>query len=368
MHDYIANNLINRFVPELIYELPILGVIDVTKLLAALTIFFGLTFIFWLIRKVVLVRLRRLSKKTATRSDDVVIETVQGIHVVVYSVAALYISLLGFEFSEPTEKTLDVVFYVVLTWQAIHIVSQLIKYFAETKLKDEDGDGEVDPNAATAAEMITLISRIALWIFGFLFVLSNLGIEITSLIAGLGIGGIAVAFALQGILSDLFASFSLYFDKPFRIGDHIMIGTDSGGVEKIGIKTTRIRTLQGEELVVSNAELTTTRVQNFKKMERRRGSSTFGVLYETPIDKLHALKTAIPEIFATIENADLNRVFFTTFGPSSLDFEVVFYVNSREYGDFLVVQEEFNFKLLEKMHELGIEFAYPTQTIYTKKD
>lgn len=368
MNEYVANTITNRWFPGMTYELPLLGTIDVSQLITATIVFVGLTFIFWLIRKVILVRLHRLSLQTTTHSDDVVIETVQGINVVVYTLVALYISLQGFEFSDATHQTLDAVFYIVLTWQVIHIASKLIKYFAEAKLKDEDNNGDIDPNAATAAEMITLISRIALWIFGFLFVLSNLGIEVTSLLAGLGIGGIAVAFALQGILSDLFASFSLYFDKPFRIGDHIMVGTDSGVVEKIGIKTTRIRTLQGEELVVSNAELTTARVQNFKKMERRRGNSKFGVLYETPIEKLHALKAVVPEIFEEIENAELNRVFFTTFGPSSLDFEVVFYVNSREYSDFLTVQEEFNFRLLEQMHKLGIEFAYPTQTIYTKKD
>ena len=129
--------------------------------------------------------------------------------------------------------------------------------------------GIIDPNTATASNMVGLLARVILWALGILFVLSNLGIEVTSLLAGLGIGGIAIAFALQGILSDLFSSFSLYFDKPFRIGDYVVIGQHSGTVEKIGIKTTRIRTLQGEELVVSNNELTTTRVQNFKKMQER---------------------------------------------------------------------------------------------------
>ena len=367
MTDYFVANVVGAWVPEVTYVIPFIGDVSAQEVVAALAIFISLTFLFWLIRKVILVRLHVLSRRTATRSDDVVIEAVQHVHGFVYVIAALYISLQVFALPENVDRVIGAVFYIVLTWQVIRIIGGLIKYFAEAKLK-HDENGNVDPNAATAAEMITLFSRIALWIFGLLFVLSNLGIEITSLVAGLGIGGIAVAFALQGILSDLFSSFSLYFDKPFRIGDHIMIGTDAGVVEKIGIKTTRIRTLQGEELVVSNAELTTARVQNFKKMERRRGNVNFGVVYETPIEKLHELKAAIPVIFDEIENAELNRVFFTTFGPSSLDFQVVFYANSREYSDFLEVQEEFNFKLMGKMRDLGIEFAYPTQTIYTKKN
>jgi small-conductance mechanosensitive channel len=366
MTDYFTTNLVGAWVPKIVYQVPMVGTFDLQQISASVAIFLALTFLFWLIRKVILVWLRRMSRKTKTKSDDVVIEAVQHIHGFVYTIVALYISLQVFTLPSAVDQTANAIFYIVLTWQVIRIVGGLIKYFAEAKLKEAE-DGQVDPNAVTAAEMITLFSRIALWVLGLLFVLSNLGIEITSLVAGLGIGGIAVAFALQGILSDLFASFSLYFDKPFRIGDHIVIGTDAGIVEKIGIKTTRIRTLQGEELVVSNAELTTARVQNFKKMERRRGTIKFGVLYETPVDKLHALKDAIPGLFDEIEDTDLNRVFFTTFGPSSLDFEVVFYVNSREYGDFLTAQERFNFKLLEKMHELGIEFAYPTQTIHTKK-
>jgi small-conductance mechanosensitive channel len=205
-----------------------------------------------------------------------------------------------------------------------------------------------------------------LWVLGGLFILSNLGIEVTSLIAGLGIGGIAVAFALQGILSDLFSSFSIYFDKPFRIGDFIVIGTDSGIVERIGIKSTRIRTLQGEELVVSNAELTTARVQNFKKMQERRIVTNFGITYETDAQLLRQVKSVVQDIFGCIDGAKLDRVFFTTFGDSALQYEVVYFVSSSEYAEFLRVQEEFNIALFEKFAELGIDFAYPTQTIYTK--
>jgi len=195
-----------------------------------------------------------------------------------------------------------------------------------------------------------------------------MGIEVTSLIAGLGIGGVAIAFALQGILSDLFASFSIYFDKPFRIGDFITVGTDSGTVQKIGIKTTRIKTLQGEELVISNAELTTARVQNFKKMQERRGSLQFGVTYETASDKVKGINTTVEQIFESLKMGRLDRVHFTSFGDSALIFDVVFYSESAAYADFLDLQQAFNFALMDKFAKDGVEFAYPTQVVYLKNN
>jgi small-conductance mechanosensitive channel len=363
--NYLAN-VISAWIPTLSLELPYIGVTDLTAYVVALVIFVLLTSFFWLLRRVVINHLNVLSQKTSFKSDDVIVEAVENIHSVFYTITALYFSLQVLPLSAIVLNSLAALFYVALTWQAIRIISGFIKHIVEAKLQDETDQGEIDPNAVTAAEMVTLLSKVALWTFGILFVLSNLGIEVTSLIAGLGIGGVAVAFALQGILSDLFASFSLYFDKPFRIGDFIVIGSDAGTVEKIGIKSTRIRTLQGEELVVSNAELTTARVQNFKKMEKRRIVTSFGVTYDTEQTLLRQIKGFVTDIFTTIEGAALDRVHFTTFGDSALQYEVVYFVSSSEYTEFLRVQEEFNHALFEKFAERGIEFAYPTQTIYTK--
>jgi small-conductance mechanosensitive channel len=215
--------------------------------------------------------------------------------------------------------------------------------------------------------MVTLLARILLWGFGIIFILSNLGIEVTSLVAGLGIGGVAVAFALQGILSDLFSSFSLYFDKPFRIGDYIVIGEHSGTVEKIGIKTTRIRTLQGEELVVSNAELTSTRVQNFKRMQDRRISFNFGITYDTPKEKVEAVIDLAKEIFTPLTKARLDRVHFVKLGDSALIYDVVYYVESSDYTEYLDIQQVVNLGLMDVLAKEGIEFAYPTQTLFIKK-
>ena len=362
----ISENVLT-YLPEISVALPIVGALNITPYITAIGIFIGLTAFFKLVLVVLLARLKHLSLKTETDMDDVIIEALSGVRAWVYTLVSLYIALEFFTVPAMVDTVLTVLVLFAVAWQLIEIALCFIEYAATRFLeKDEDGDGVTDPNSATASHLVTLIARIALWAFGTIFVLSNVGIEVTSLIAGLGIGGIAVAFALQGVLSDLFASFSIYADKPFRIGDYIVLGTDAGTVEKIGVKTTRIRTLQGEELVVSNAELTTARVQNFKKMQERRSAIQFGITYETSHELVKQVNGIVERIFEAIEGARMDRVHFTTFGDSALMFDVVFYVESPEYAVFLDKQQQFNFELMDKFAELGIVFAYPTQTVYHK--
>jgi len=352
-------------VPPILLDAYWLGVINLSPFLVAVGLFIGLSLLFKLVQVIIVGRLQALSRRTSTDIDDVVVDAIGGIRAWVYTLVALYAALSLFTLPGWLDTAFSMVVYAAVIWQAIEIALRFIKY-GTTRLveKDEDGDGLVDPSAATASDLINLMARIVLWVFGTIFILSNLGIEVTSLIAGLGIGGIAVAFALQGILSDLFASFSIYFDKPFRIGDFIIIGTDMGTVEKIGIKTTRLRTLQGEELVVSNAELTTARVQNFKKMDERRIATEFGVTYETDQVKVKRIDSIVQDIITGIDGVRFDRVHFKSFGNSALVFELVYFVTSADYNEYMDIQERFNFALLEAFANENIDFAYPTQTIY----
>lgn len=355
------------YLPKLSYELPWIGWLDLTPYVWAVLVYLLLTMVFRILQTFVLVQLRKLFAHTKTDIDDVVISAIVDIRPFVYRVVTLFVVLQLFTVPAWLLKIATAITLFAVVWQGIVVISRLVSFATSRWLeKDEDGDGKVDPNSAMMSNLMNLIARVLLWVFGVIFILSNIGIEVTSLLAGLGIGGIAIAFALQGVLTDLFASFSLYFDKPFRIGDVITVGADTGTVEKIGIKTTRIRTLQGEELVVSNTELTTTRVQNFKKLEERRGAIQFGVTYETPFEKVKGINDTVADIFAGIDGGRLDRTFFTTFGDSALIFDVVFYAESAAYADFLAVQQEFNFALMERFATDGIEFAYPTQLVYHK--
>lgn len=349
------------------YTVPYVGVVPVGTIVVALLVFAGLNVLFWLLRKIIIVRLEALSSKTSTDIDDTVIGAVRGIRTWVYSTVSLYAALNLFEWSELTDKIFLGIFLAAVLWQLIEIAICFISYAVERYARQHQVDGMIDANTSTMAELIRLIARIVLWTLGGLFLLSNLGINVTSLLAGLGIGGIAVAFALQGVLSDLFASFSIYLDRPFRIGDFIVVGNDSGTVEKIGVKSTRIRTLQGEELVISNAELTTARVQNFKRMDERRIVTTVGVTYDTEYQLLEQLPQIVKDAFESFEGGRLDRVFFTAFGDSALQYEIVYYIESPDMVDYLEVQQRFNLQLFKTFAEKGIAFAYPTQTIYTKQ-
>ena len=362
-----ASSAIARYIPEAAVTLPLFGSVDIQKLIIAAGLFVSISAIAWFVRLLLLVRLESLAKKTSRQFDDTVVSAIQSIRPWVYNLVAFYAALQLYTLPTVADQIITGLLYFAFVWQGIAVIKCFIRYVITQYVeKDENGNGNIDPAAATAADLITIISSIVLWVLGVIFVLSNIGIEVTSLIAGLGIGGIAIAFALQGVLGDLFASFSIYFDRPFRIGDFIIIGADSGTVEKIGIKSTRIRTLQGEELVVSNTELTTARVQNFKKMQERRIASQFGITYETPQEKVKMVNGIVERAFKDIDGARLDRVHFTTFADSALLFDVVYYIESSEFVDYLNAQQQFNYTLMERFAEVGIEFAYPTQTIYNK--
>ena len=358
---------LQQYLPDLIITLPYFGAVDLAPCVGALVVFIVLTLLFKLFQSLILSHLKRLSEKTSTDVDDVFIGVVAGIRPWVYTYITFYIALLLLPVPGLLQTILTGGLLLALVWQLVEVATCFVDYGAKRFIqKDGGGDGVTDSGSATASNMVTLLARILLWAFGGLFILSNLGIEITSLIAGLGIGGIAVAFALQNILQDLFSSFSIYFDKPFRIGDYISIGTDSGVVEKIGIKTTRLRTLQGEELVISNSELTTARVNNFKKLKERRIVTHFGITYETPQDKVRGVPGMVERVFENQKMARLDRVHFTSFGDSALIFEVVYHVESADYNDYLDIQQAVNFDLMKQFAEVGIEFAYPTQMVYHK--
>jgi small-conductance mechanosensitive channel len=199
-------------------------------------------------------------------------------------------------------------------------------------------------------------------------VLDNLGVNITGLVAGLGIGGIAVALALQNILGDLFASLSIVLDKPFVIGDFVVVDSLSGTIEHIGLKTTRIRSLRGEQLIFSNNDLLKSRIRNYKRMSERRIDFSFGVVYQTPLEKLKAIKKIVSDIIEKGEKTRFDRVHFKEYGDSSLNFEVVYFVTDPDYNIYMDVQEAINLEIFRCFAEEGIEFAYPTRTIFIQHE
>jgi small-conductance mechanosensitive channel len=226
---------------------------------------------------------------------------------------------------------------------------------------------EEDAGAVAAMDIVGFLMRVAVWATVFLLTLDNLGVNITALLAGLGVGGIAVALAAQSIISDLFASLSIVLDKPFVLGDFLTIGELSGHVEKVGLKTTRVRSLSGEQLVFSNNDLLNSRIRNYGRMAERRVPFKIGVVYQTPHDKLERIPEIIKDIIVTQKSARFDRAHFQTFGNFSLDFEIVYWVESADYALYMDIQQAVNYEIFRRFAEEGIEFAYPTQTLFVAK-
>ncbi len=336
---------------------------NLTNYVLAIVIFVVSLLFLKLIQVILLKYLKKLAKKTTTDIDDTFISVIGSIKPPFYSFLAFYVAVLFLNVSAVVMHVINAVLLIWVVYQAILAVQILIDYVINKKFVSS----ESDEGSAGVTSFISGLLKASLWAIGLLLVLSNLGVNITSLIAGLGIGGLAIAFALQNILADLFSSLAIYIDKPFQVGDFIVIGEHKGVVKKIGVKTTRIQSLQGEEVVIANQELTSSRVQNFKKMKERRISFSIGVTYETSANKVKSIPDIIKNIIESILDTRFDRTHFTKFADSALIFETVYYVESGDYTKYVDVQQDINFKIMEVFQKEGIEFAYPTQTVYVSK-
>ncbi|MFC3053654.1 mechanosensitive ion channel family protein [Kordiimonas pumila] len=222
----------------------------------------------------------------------------------------------------------------------------------------------INPGAVSTLGAVRVILIGVIWAGVLLLILDNIGFDITALVAGLGIGGIAIALAVQNILGDLFSSLSIVLDKTFVVGDFIIVGDYMGTVENIGLKTTRIRSLSGEQIVFSNTDLLNGRIRNYGRMYERRISIKLGVIYQTSREKLKKIPVILREAIEAQEKTRFDRAHFLAYGNFSLDFEYVYYVLSSDYNDYMDIHQAINFIIHEKFEAEGIEFAYPTQTLF----
>jgi small-conductance mechanosensitive channel len=252
-------------------------------------------------------------------------------------------------------------FVIAAAFQAAIWARELILGFIQHRV----GAADESSNLGSAIGIIRLLVSIALFAIAIILILDNLGVNVTGLVAGLGIGGIAIGLAAQGIFSDLFAALSIIFDKPFRKGDSVKFDHVSGSVEQIGLKTTRIRSLDGEEVVVSNAKLLEKQIHNYANLNHRRLMMKFGVVYQTPPDTLARIPEMVRALVEAHKKTKLIRCGLTGFGASSLDFELQFDVRSLDYEYVFATRHAICIEILRVFQEAGIDFAYPTQTSFT---
>ncbi|UCF87172.1 MAG: mechanosensitive ion channel family protein [Nitrospiraceae bacterium] len=326
------------------------------------TFIFGLLFI-KILRNIVLHRLKAWADKTATTIDDFLISSFEKKLIPLLYFGVLYLSTKSLNLSTEVSKVINILGIVLLTLIGVRFSVLLLLYILETHWLKK----ETDETKKRSVKGIVPVIKVIIWGTGIAFLLDNLGFEISTVIAGLGIGGIAVALAAQAVLGDLFSYFSILLDRPFELGDFIVVGEYFGTIEHIGIKTTRVRSLGGEQLVFSNTDLTSSRLRNYKRMEQRRVVFSFGVTYQTTLEQLKEIPNIVKEIISSTPDTLFDRAHFKSYGDFSLDFEVVYYVLSRDYNVYMDTQQNINFRLKEEFEKRGIEFAYPTQTLFVER-
>jgi len=330
----------------------------------ALAAFLAALALLYIVKNVGVIRLKAMAEKTETDLDDLLVSLIDRFKWFEYQLLAFFIASRYLLRGEGFDRGLKTVLLLVFTYRVITMVQTLLAYWVNKVATKRELEGQARTSVVKSTQTIL---RILLWIAAILFVLSNLGVNISSVLAGLGIGGVAVALASQAILGDLFNFFVILLDKPFKIGDFIVADPIVGTVEHIGLKSIRIRSLSGELMIVSNTRLLGMEVKNYKHMTRRRVVTKTGVVYQTPLDKLKKIPELVTQALAEVENTTFDRCNLAGLGDFSMDFETVYFIESPDYNLHMAAQEKFLQGIIARFQAEGIEFAYPTQTLFLNK-
>ncbi|UUF12527.1 MULTISPECIES: mechanosensitive ion channel family protein [Flavobacterium] len=343
------------------------------------TTFLDNTFLTWLIaasiiiasviivkavKVVVIRRLKNWALNTKTTWDNFIIEVVDKSVLPLLYISAFYFALQTLKLPANIDKIIQVAYMFAFTYFILKIISAAFKKFIYSFIQRSE---ESESKQKQAGGLIAIVN-IIIWVCGIIFLIDNMGYNVTTLIAGLGVGGIAIALAAQAVLGDLFSYFVIFFDRPFEIGDFVQLGPDNGIIEYIGIKTTRIRTLSGEQLICSNTDLTNSRLRNYKRMEKRRVVFSLGVTYQTTHSQLSEIPNIVKGIVSSKPQLQFDRGHFSGYGDFSLNFEFVYYVLDADYNLYMDNQQEVYLEIFSVFEKKEIDFAYPTQTIVMDKE
>jgi len=311
--------------------------------------------------KIAISRLSKIAQRTSTRLDDIAIEVLQGTQQLTLLLLATLMGLHVLELPDKWAARLDHVLFITIGIQAAIWLNRGVGIWAREHLSSIDG-----PAPGANPVMTTVLSwilRVFIWSVALLTVLDNVGVNITAFVASLGVGGVAVALAVQNILSDLFASLSIGLDKPFEVGDFVVFGNIAGVIERVGLKTTRIRSISGEQVICGNTELLKNTIHNYKRMEERRVVFTFGINYATPPATIADIPGIVRKAVEASSNTRFDRAHFKAFGASSLDFEIVYFITSTDFNVYMDVQQSINLYLMKAFQAHGVDFAFPTMTL-----
>src|SRR6188768_2412267 len=315
----------------------------VQEYLIAAAIILGGMLVLALFRKIILRRLEKWADRTESNLDNFIIKAIENFAMPAVTFFIVYVGINYLVLSEKADKIIKIVIAAIITFFILRLISSVALQGLQSYVRRQ-GHGEEKLKQLGG---IMLLLNIIVWSVGFIFFFDNLGYNVSAIITGLGIGGIAIALAAQNILGDLFNYFVIFFDRPFEIGDFIVLDDKKGNVEHIGIKTTRLKSLTGEQLILSNSDLTRSRLHNFKRMQRRRIEFTINASYTTPPNLVREVPVIIKNIITPIRGITLDRTHFLSFGEHGFKFETVYFVENSEYNVYADIQQEINLKILE---------------------
>jgi small-conductance mechanosensitive channel len=333
----------------------------VAAYMIAVATFLGVLWGFLIAQRVFINRLQALARLTATHLDDLVVEMLEKVKAPECYVVALYVAVRPLGVHYKLDRGLHIVVVALVAFRLVTMMQVAAKYMVERMILA--GETDVDVAHRDTATTVTFAAQGFIWVSAFLFVLSNLGFNITSMVAGLGISGIAVALAAQAVLGDLFSAVAIYLDKPFVVGDAIKVGDIAGTVEHIGVKTTRVRSVNGELLVFPNSTLTSTRIQNFKQLTERRALIAFSLPGDTAPSILKKVPGHGRSAVSKAKDARLDRSHMSGVKDGALEFELVFYVRGADYAAFMDAQELVLLDLLESLRLEGVAITGPSRRV-----
>lgn len=317
----------------------------------------------WVVKHFLVRRFDALAARTSTGADDLIAALLKRTGLAILLWMALTVALRALTIEAAPRAFLGRIAVLAFLLQLGIWANALIEFWLRRYTR---AHVTRDATSVTTMRAVAFAAKVFAWTMVLLLVLDNFGVNVTALLTGLGIGGVAVALAVQNVLGDVLAALAIVLDKPFVLGDFIAVGSELGSVEKIGVKTTRLRSLTGEQIIFSNADLLQSRVRNYKRMEERRVVFRFGVLYSTPQEKLELLARIAREAVLAQEKVRFDRAHFVSLGSSALEYEVVYYVLSPDYNTYMNIQQAINLTLFRRFAEEGVGFAFPTQTVHVE--
>jgi small-conductance mechanosensitive channel len=313
----------------------------------------------WILRRYTASRYRKYSAAEHPTPIRLIVYLVGNTTQLFFFAVALYAAQGNVTLPDRIERGLDHFVLILILVQVGLWAGRTLRFYLELKERERGADRVF----AGSLDIINFIARLVLWSILILVALSNLGVNITALLAGLGVGGVAVALALQNVLGDLFASLSIALDKPFVVGDSLAVDTFAGKVEHIGIKSTRLRSETGEQIILSNADILKSRVRNFGRAQELRALATIRVSYETPSDKLREIPKLLESVVREQPNSRFERCHLKVLGESALHFELSYFVQQPAVNSLLDLQHTVNLAIIDEFRRFSVEFDYPTQRV-----